>query len=112
LLVRGYVAAKSQIAHADFEMADSGVGMSGPAQGLEGARTLAVRLTIDFGPVIGLKTSPPRRALHTRVTGRPAGCSGREFSPTSERTRGVADDGGSAVRLVSDTAVSDGGTQF
>jgi tRNA-binding protein len=109
------------IAYADFERVDIRVGTILDAQPFPQARKPAIKLTIDFGPEIGVKKSSAQLTVHYRpdqLIGRQV-CAVVNFPPrqigpfiSEVLTLGMPD-GDSAVVLVRpDFKVPNGGRLF
>ena len=105
----------------DFERIDIRVGTVVDAQPYPEARKPAIKLWIDFGGDIGVKTSSAQIAVHYT----PDALIGRQvvavvnFAPrqigkfiSEVLTLGVPDDNGAVVLLNPDLAVSNGGRMF
>ena len=105
----------------DFERIDIRVGTVVDAQPYPEARKPAIKLWIDFGGDIGVKTSSAQIAVHYT----PDALIGRQvvavvnFAPrqigkflSEVLTLGVPDDNGAVVLLTPDLAVSNGGRMF
>jgi tRNA-binding protein len=111
----------TQITYADFEKVDIRIGTVRAAQPLEGARKLAIRLEIDFGPEIGVKKSSAQLTVHYT----PEALVGRQvaavvnFPPrqigkfmSEVLTLGFPDGDGAVVLVIPDKAVPNGGKLF
>jgi tRNA-binding protein len=114
-------AAKLTIEYADFEKIDMRAGRVTAAEAFPAARKPAYKLTIDFGPDIGLKNSSAQITAHYT----PDSLVGKlvvavvNFAPkriadfTSEAlVLGVADDNGQVVLLSPDFDVPLGGAIY
>ena len=100
-----------------FSALDIRTGTVRSAQPLEGARKPAYRLTVDFGPAIGVKTSTAqiteRYALDTLVGKQVLGVVNlppkRVAGVTSEvLIVGVSDENGAVILVAPDSRVADG----
>jgi len=113
--------ADAPIAWADFARVDIRVGTVVAAEPFPQARKPALRLRIDFGPGIGVKSSSAQITRHYQ----PAGLIGRQvlavvnFPPrqigpfmSEVLTLGVPDDDGEVVLIGPGHAVPDGGRLF
>ena len=110
-----------QIAYADFERVDIRVGTVIDAQPFPEARKPAIKLTIDFGPEIGVKKSSAQLTVHykpDRLIGRQV-CAVVNFPPrqigpfiSEVLTLGMPDDEGAVVLIKPDFKVPDGGRLF
>jgi tRNA-binding protein len=110
-----------QITYDAFEAVDIRVGTVIEAQPFPEARKPAVKLTIDFGGEIGLKSSSAQLTVHYRpdqLIGRQV-CAVVNFPPrqigpfTSEvLTLGMPDEDGSVVLVRPDLRVPNGGKLF
>lgn len=109
------------ITYDDFERVDIRVGTILTAAPLEGARKPAFRLSIDFGPEIGVKKSSAQLTVHyaaQELAGRqvaavvnfPTRQIGKFMSEVL--TLGFPDGDGSVVLIVPDKKVPDGGKLF
>ena len=110
-----------QITYDDFTRVDIRVGTILEAAALEGARKPALRLSIDFGPAIGIKKSSAQLTVHYT----PDSLVGRQvaavvnFPPrqigkfmSEVLTLGFPDGDGAVVLIVPDKQVPDGGKLF
>jgi tRNA-binding protein len=110
-----------QIAFDDFMKVDIRVGTVVAAQHLEGARKPAIRLEIDFGPVIGIKKSSAQITVHYK----PEELIGRQvaavvnFPPrqigkfmSQVLTLGFPDENGEVVLIAPSLKVPNGGRLF
>lgn len=110
-----------QITFDDFMKVDIRVGTVVAAAFLEGARKPAIRLEIDFGPVIGIKKSSAQITAHYR----PEDLVGRQvaavvnFPPrqigkfmSQVLTLGFPDDKGEVVLIQPSLKVPNGGRMF
>ena len=112
---------QQQIEYADFETVDIRVGTIIDAHAFPEAKKPAVKLTIDFGPEIGMKNSSAQLTVHYRpdqLIGRQV-CAVVNFPPrqigpfTSEvLTLGMPDEDGSVVLVRPDLRVPNGGRLF
>ena len=111
----------AQITYDDFARVDIRIGTILEAAPLEGARKPAFRLSIDFGPEIGVKKSSAQLTVHYAASG----LVGRQvaavvnFPPrqigkfmSEVLTLGFPDGDGSVVLVVPDKKVPDGGKLF
>src|SRR5678815_2150942 len=109
------------ITYDDFTRVDIRVGTIREAAPLEGARKPAIRLSIDFGPEIGVKKSSAQLTAHYT----PEALVGRQvaavvnFPPrqigkfrSEVLTLGFPDGDGAVVLVVPDKAVPNGGKLF
>ena len=109
------------IAYGDFERVDIRVGTITDAQPFPEARKPALKLTIDFGPEIGVKRSSAQLTVHYRadqLIGRQV-CAVVNFAPrqigpfmSEVLTLGMPDDDGSVVLVKPDFKVPNGGKLF
>ena len=109
------------IAYGDFERVDIRVGTITDAQPFPEARKPAFKLTIDFGPGIGVKKSSAQLTVHYRtdqLIGRQV-CAVVNFPPrqigpfmSEVLTLGMPDDDGSVVLVKPDFKVPNGGKLF
>lgn len=109
------------IAYADFEKVDIRVGTIVDAQPFPQARKPAFKLTIDFGPGIGLKKSSAQLTVHYRtdqLIGRQV-CAVVNFPPrqigpfmSEVLTLGMPDEDGAVVLIRPDFKVPNGGRLF
>ncbi len=109
------------IAYSDFERVDIRLGTITDAQPFAEARKPALKLTIDFGPEIGLKRSSAQLTVHYRpdqLIGRQV-CAVVNFAPrqigpfiSEVLTLGMPDDDGSVVLIRPDFKVPNGGKLF
>ena len=109
------------IAYGDFERVDIRVGTITDAQPFPEARKPAFRLSIDFGPDIGVKRSSAQLTVHYRadqLIGRQV-CAVVNFPPrqigpfmSEVLTLGMPDDDGSVVLIKPDFKVPNGGKLF
>jgi tRNA-binding protein len=106
---------------ADFETVDIRVGTVVDAQLFPEARKPAIKLTIDFGPEIGMKTSSAQITVHyhaDRLLGRQV-CAVVNFPPrqigpflSEVLTLGMPDADGAVVLVAPDLKVPNGGKLF
>ena len=106
---------------ADFERVDIRVGTIVDAQPFPEARKPALRLTIDFGPGIGVKRSSAQITVHYRpdqLIGRQV-CAVVNFPPrqigpfvSEVLTLGMPDDDEAVVLIKPDFKVANGGRLF
>jgi tRNA-binding protein len=109
------------IAYGDFERVDIRVGTIVDAQPFPEARKPAFRLSIDFGPEIGVKRSSAQLTVHYRadqLIGRQV-CAVVNFPPrqigpfmSEVLTLGMPDDDASVVLVKPDFKVPNGGKLF
>jgi tRNA-binding protein len=109
------------IAYADFERVDIRVGTIVDAQPFPEARKPAIKLTIDFGPEIGVKRSLAQLTVHyspDRLIGRQV-CAVMNFPPrqigpflSEVLTLGMPDEDGAVVLVRPDLKVPNGGKLF
>jgi tRNA-binding protein len=109
------------IAYADFERVDVRVGTIVDAQPFPQARKPAIKLSIDFGAEVGVKTSSAQLTVHYRpdqLIGRQV-CAVVNFPPrqigpfiSEVLTLGMPDDDGAVVLVRPDFKVSNGGRLF
>jgi tRNA-binding protein len=109
------------ITYSDFERVDIRVGTITDAQPFPEARKPALKLTIDFGPEIGVKRSSAQLTVHYRpdqLIGRQV-CAVVNFPPrqigpfmSEVLTLGMPDDDGSVVLIRPDFKVPNGGRLF
>jgi len=109
------------ITFADFERVDIRVGTITDAQPFPQARKPAFKLTIDFGPEIGMKRSSAQLTVHYRadqLIGRQI-CAVVNFPPrqigpfiSEVLTLGMPDDEGAVVLVKPDFKVPNGGKLF
>ncbi len=109
------------IAYADFERVDIRVGTIVDAQAFPEARKPAIKLSIDFGPGIGVKKSSAQLTTHYKpdqLIGRQV-CAVVNFPPrqigpfmSEVLTLGMPDEDGAVVLIKPDFKVPDGGKLF
>ena len=109
------------IAYGDFERVDIRVGTITDAQPFPEARKPAFKMTIDFGPEIGVKRSSAQLTVHYKadqLIGRQV-CAVVNFPPrqigpfiSDVLTLGMPDDDGSVVLVKPDFKVPNGGKLF
>ena len=112
---------QQQIEYADFETVDIRVGTIIDAHAFPEAKKPAVKLTIDFGPEIGMKNSSAQLTVHYRpdqLIGRQV-CAVVNFPPrqigpfiSEVLTLGMPDEDGSVVLVRPDLRVPNGGRLF
>lgn len=110
-----------EIAYSDFEAVDIRVGTVIEAHPFPESRKPAIKLTIDFGLEIGVKTSSAQLTVHYKpdqLLGRQV-CAVVNFPPrrigpfvSEVLTLGMPDDDGSVVLVKPDFKVPDGGRLF
>jgi tRNA-binding protein len=110
-----------QINYADFEAVDIRVGTIISAQTFPEARKPAFKLTIDFGPEIGIKKSSAQLTVHYKadqLLGRQV-CAVVNFPPrqigrfiSEVLTLGTPDEDGAVVLVRPDLRVPNGGQLF
>jgi len=109
------------ITYGDFERVDVRVGTITDAQPFPEAHKPALKLTIDFGPEIGVKRSSAQLTVHYRpdqLIGRQV-CAVVNFPPrqigpfmSEVLTLGMPDEDGSVVLIRPDFKVPNGGRLF
>jgi tRNA-binding protein len=109
------------ITYGDFERVDIRVGTITDAQPFPEARKPAFKLTIDFGPVIGVKKSSAQLTVHYKadqLIGRQV-CAVVNFPPrqigpfmSEVLTLGMPDEDGAVVLVKPDFKVANGGKLF
>jgi tRNA-binding protein len=109
------------IAYADFERVDIRVGTIVDAQPFPQARKPSIKLTIDFGPAVGVKSSAAQLTVHYRpdqLIGRQV-CAVVNFAPrqigpfmSEVLTLGMPDEDGAVVLVRTDFKVPNGGRLF
>jgi tRNA-binding protein len=110
-----------QITYDAFEAVDIRVGTITDARPFPEARKPAIKLTIDFGPEIGLKSSSAQLTVHYRpdqLIGRQV-CAVVNFAPrqigpfiSEVLTLGMPDEDGAVVMIRPDLRVPNGGKLF
>ncbi|MGE0224530.1 MAG: tRNA-binding protein [Acetobacteraceae bacterium] len=110
-----------QISYTDFERVDIRVGTVLDAQPFPEARKPAIKLTIDFGPDIGVKRSSAQLTVHYKpdqLIGRQV-CAVVNFPPrqigpflSEVLTLGMPDADGAVVLVKPDYKVPEGGKLF
>ena len=110
-----------QITYEAFEAVDIRVGTITDARPFPEARKPAIKLTIDFGPEIGTKTSSAQLTVHYRpdqLIGRQV-CAVVNFPPrqigpfiSEVLTLGMPDEDGAVVMIRPDLRVPNGGKLF
>ena len=109
------------ISYAEFENVDIRVGTVIDAQAFPEARKPAFKLTIDFGPEVGVKRSAAQLTVHYRpdqLIGRQV-CAVVNFPPrqigpfmSEVLTLGMPDEDGAVVLVRTDFKVPNGGRLF
>ena len=109
------------IVYADFERVDIRVGTITDAQPFPQARKPSIKLTIDFGPEVGVKKSAAQLTVHYRpdqLIGRQV-CAvvnfpARQIGPfiSEVLTLGMPDEDGAVVLIRPDFKVPNGGRLF
>jgi len=109
------------IMYADFERVDIRVGTVIDAQPFPEARKPAIKLTIDFGPAIGVKRSSAQLTVHyqpDQLIGRQV-CAVVNFPPrqigpfmSEVLTLGMPDEDGAVVLVKPDFKIPNGGRMF
>jgi tRNA-binding protein len=109
------------ISYPDFDAVDIRVGTVIDAQPFPEARKPAIKLTIDFGPEIGIRRSSAQLTVHyaaDRLLGRQV-CAVVNFPPrqigpfmSEVLTLGMPDDTGAVVLVDPDFKVPNGGKLF
>jgi tRNA-binding protein len=113
--------APQTVLYADFERVDIRVGTIVDAQPFPQARKPAFKLTIDFGPEVGVKKSSAQLTVHYRpdqLIGRQV-CAVVNFPPrqigpfiSEVLTLGMPDEDGAVVLVRPDFKVPNGGRLF
>ena len=113
--------APGTIVYADFERVDIRVGTITDAQPFPQARKPSIKLTIDFGPEVGVKKSAAQLTVHYRpdqLIGRQV-CAVVNFPPrqigkfmSEVLTLGFPDEAGAVVLFAPDRVVPNGGRLF
>ncbi|MEA2744475.1 MAG: tRNA-binding protein [Acetobacteraceae bacterium] len=111
----------TEISYEAFEAVDIRVGTITDARPFPEARKPAIKLTIDFGPEIGLKKSSAQLTVHYKpdqLIGRQV-CAVVNFPPrqigpfiSEVLTLGMPDEDGAVVMVRPDLRVPDGGKLF
>lgn len=112
---------QQQIEYADFESVDIRVGTIVSARPFPEARKPAFKLTIDFGPEIGMKQSSAQLTVHYKpdqLLGRQV-CAVVNFPPrqigpfiSEVLTLGMPDEDGAVVLVRPDLRIPNGGKLF
>ena len=110
-----------QIVYADFELVDIRVGTVIDAEQFPEARKPSIKLTIDFGPEIGIRKSSAQLTVHyhaDQLIGRQV-CAVVNFPPrqigpfmSEVLTLGMPDDSDAVVLIKPDFKVPNGGKLF